>query len=72
MKELLFFPILVDGARYFKDEQLAITITSAKEFDVEERFLDFINCSAFRDALSLRKHILEILKKNADNILIIA
>lgn len=68
-----FFSIMVDEARCFKEEQLSIVIRYAKELEVEERFLGFINCSSFRCAQGLQKLILEFLRKcNLANMPIIA
>lgn len=50
-----------------------IIIRYVKDLEVEERFLDFLNCSAFRDTQGLQKLILEFIDKcNMTDIPIIA
>lgn len=67
-----FFSLMVDEARCYKEEQLSITIRYAKNLEVEERFLGFVDCSINRDSTALQKLILEFLEtKKLSNIPII-
>lgn len=50
----------MDEVRYFKEEQLSITIRYVIDL---ERFIGFINCSTFRDAQGLATLILDTLNK---------
>lgn len=58
VKDCGFFSLMVDEARCYKEEQLSIVIRYAKNLEIVERFMTFIDCSTSRDAKSLATIIL--------------
>ena len=57
------YTILVDGARSFKQEQICVRFVNALDLNVEERFVEFVNCSKKADAVAIYTHIKFFLQK---------
>lgn len=63
VKDCGFFSLSVDEARCFKEEQLSIILRYAKNLEIVERFIGFVNCSTSRDAKGLATLIFDMLNK---------
>ncbi|XP_057187757.1 zinc finger MYM-type protein 1-like [Triplophysa rosa] len=52
-----FFAVLVDEARSFKEEQMAVCVRYTEKLEIKEPFLGFVDCSERVDAIGIYGYI---------------
>uniref|UniRef100_H2ZUZ1 HAT C-terminal dimerisation domain-containing protein n=1 Tax=Latimeria chalumnae TaxID=7897 RepID=H2ZUZ1_LATCH len=62
VQENVFFTILVDEARSFKQEQMTVCVRYTENLEIKERFLGFVDCFKRGDADAIYQNIKQFLE----------